>query len=111
MLLFSTFGVVAGPFDLIGIVKNTKTGRFHAYVWEESPLPGGDNADSDVVRLKSRMHHTEGAETFERALEHVADLRKKIQIKDANVRTAEVMKEKDFSEEGFADVMLLSRWK
>ncbi len=102
-------GLIAGPYDAIGIVKNIATGRFHTFVWEEKPLPSNG---ASFVRLKSKMHHTEGAPTFEEAIAHVAELRKKIEISDDNVwiLPSEVI-EKDFTETGYLDVMFLPDWK
>lgn len=111
MLLRTDTGYVAGTYDALGIVKDISTGRFHAFVWEEKPFPGGQQPDT-AIRLKSKMHHTVGADTFEGALGHVADLRKKIEVSDDNVWTkAEQVIERDFQTDGYADVLVLPNWK
>jgi hypothetical protein len=89
-------------------MKDTSTGRFHATYWEEKPLPGG--APETIVRLKSKMHHTTGAETFEGALEHIREMREQIQIQDANVwTTLDKVVERNFTSESFATVTVVSR--
>ena len=111
MLLRTDTGFIAGPFDVIGIMKDTSTHRFHACVWEEKPMPGGQPPDTSV-RLKSKMHHYAGADTFEGAVAHVAELRLKIEIDDANVWTAlEQLVVRDFNAEGYAEVVIVPNWK
>jgi len=101
-------GFTAGSCDVIGIVKDTSTGRFHATYWEEKPLPGG--GPETVARLKSKMHHTTGAETFDEALAHVREMREKIRIDDARVWTApEKVVERNFETETLASVIVVSR--
>lgn len=77
----------AGPLDVLCILHNVKKGRFHAAFFEESPFPGPvpDVDDVKVVRLKSKAHHTEGAETLEGALEHLDDLAAQIQVPPENI--------------------------
>lgn len=75
-----------GPADVMCIFR-LPTGRYHLVILEESPMPGPiQSLDSlSVIRLKSRGHHTDGAETLEGAQAHIAEYRKKLKIKDANV--------------------------
>ncbi len=77
---------MAGPLDIICIMK-LPSGTYHVAFLEESPFPGEVLAPKDTpfVRLKSKMHHTVGAQTFEGALVHLRDTRKKIELPDANV--------------------------
>jgi hypothetical protein len=112
MLLANGDGTyTAGPLDVIGILKDASTGRFHACIWLEHPLPGG-GPPSNIVRLKSKMHHTEGAATWEVALKHVQELCRKIVIDDDNVWIKpEQVVERDFSIAGYADVMIVPSWK
>jgi hypothetical protein len=111
MLIRTDTGHLAGPFDVIGIMKDVSTGRFHACIWEEYPMPGSQPPDT-FVRLKSKMHHTVGAETFEGAVEHVEGMRTKIVIDDANVWIApQQVVDRDFAVEGFASVTVVPNWK
>lgn len=78
----------AGPLDVICILKDEKTGRFHPAFFEESPFPGPvDSVDkTDVVRLKSMMHHTAGFATLEDAQQNISkDLGVKIKTPETNV--------------------------
>jgi hypothetical protein len=111
MFIVTDSGWIAGLWDLLAIVRDTSTGRFHVYAFYEAPPPGPYNPDLEFVRLKSKMHHTTGATTFEEALGHLAETRKKIQIADDNVwsRIDQVL-ERDCSE-SFADVIVVPRWK
>lgn len=76
-----------GPLDALMVLRNVETGRFHAAFFEEMPFPGPvipvDRIEA--VRLRSKMHHTEGAETFEQALVHLDDLAKKIILPESNI--------------------------
>jgi hypothetical protein len=107
----------ADPYDLLGIVRNTSTGRFHVTIWLESPLPsqGLASEDSDgLIRLKSMCHHTKGAATFEEALEHLKEMRKRFLFEDVCVwNTRERLVTKDFGPNGsdFASVLMLSNWR
>jgi hypothetical protein len=66
----------AGPLDAILILRHAATGRYHVAFFEEQPPPGPRQAvdDVQVVRLKSRMHHTAGSDTLEGAGVHVDEL-------------------------------------
>ena len=44
-----------------GFIHNTSRGTIHAAWFTEKPFPGGSDASADIVRWKSRGHHTEGA--------------------------------------------------
>jgi len=60
---------------IISIVRDTTRNRFHPIVFAESPLPG----DSQIIRHKSKMHHTGGFDTREAAVQNItADLVPKI---------------------------------
>lgn len=75
-----------GPADVICIFR-LPSGWYHMAVLEENPMPGPIKpiGECDFIRLKSKMHHTEGAETLEGAQQHLLELRKQIKIGDANV--------------------------
>lgn len=112
MLIRNADGTYDGDrFDVIGILKDSSTGRFHACIWLEAPMPGLPDPDPNAIRLKSKMHHTIGADTFEGAIEHVQELRTKFKVDDTNVWTKpEQVVERNFAQEGFADVMLVPNW-
>ena len=44
---------------IITIERNEQTGRFHPFVWYESPMPSADGKNP-IQRFKSKMHHTRG---------------------------------------------------
>lgn len=105
----------ADPFDLLGVVKDTSTGRYHMTLWLEHPLPsqGWANENSTgPIRLKSKLHHTAGAETFEGALEHLRELRKKLAIDDVCVwDSPDLCFARNFVEDGFASVLMMGNWR
>jgi len=77
-----------GPLDFICILRDIHGGRFHPCFVEEKPLPGPvpEVTDTQVVRCKSRMHHTGGFDTFEEAVSNVQDdLSQRIQLPETNV--------------------------
>lgn len=53
-----------------GILKNTKTGRFHPIVFRPGPRPSDDG---DIVRHKSLGHHPDGFETIDAARASLAE--------------------------------------
>lgn len=78
----------AGPLDVICILKDERTGRFHPAFFEEKPLPGPVESvdETSVVRLKSKMHHTEGFEKLEDAIKNLSDdLGAKIKLPKTNI--------------------------
>lgn len=86
MLLKNEDGThTAGPYDLMCIQHDEATGRYHVALYEEKPLPGPVQDRPAVLRLKSKMHHYEGAEDFPGALVHLAELREEIHLKDEQV--------------------------
>ncbi len=75
-----------GPADIICIFR-LPSGRYHVAILEEHPMPGPVQPieSLDFIRLKSKMHHTTGAETLEGAQAHLAELRKRLRMEDTNV--------------------------
>lgn len=101
---------ITGPFDVIGILHDTAKERFHACLWVDHPLPGG--SPPGVVRLKSKLHHTEGSESFEGAVQHAHEMREKIEVADRNVwLERERVVARNFDKDGFADVMVVPDWR
>lgn len=85
MLIQNSDGTMtAGPKDIICILNDQSSGKYHAAFFEEAPLPGNPT-DIGFVRLKSKMHHTQGSDTLEGAKEHVKGMLEKIIVDDANV--------------------------
>lgn len=78
----------AGPLDVLCILHDVNTGKYHAAFFEESPFPGKVESmeEMEVVRLKSKMHHTAGSETLDGALAHLKELSEKIIVPDENVK-------------------------
>lgn len=88
MLIANSDGTfTAGPLDVLLILMDTARGTYHAAFLEESMFPGAilDVADTKLVRLKSKMHHTQGSTTFEGARVHLDELAKKIEVRDGNL--------------------------
>ena len=77
----------AGGLDVLCILHNINTNRYHAAFFEEHHFPGNVKPveETDVVRLKSKMHHTGGSDTLDGALEHLKDLSEKIIVPDENI--------------------------
>ncbi len=72
----------AGQADVLCVLKDVNTGRYHAAFFEEHPLPGNPKpiSELDFIRLKSKMHHTEGSDSLNGALVHLQELSEKIHI-------------------------------
>jgi len=88
MLIENVDGTVTGgPLDVICILRDVTTERFHVAFFEEKPMPGPvpDVMSTPVVRLKSNMHHTEGAPDLDGAKLHLAEFRAKLRVPDDNV--------------------------
>lgn len=77
----------AGGLDVLCILHDVNTDRYHAAFFEEHPLPGKVKSmeETDIVRLKSKMHHTVGSDTLEGALEHLKELSEKIIVPEENI--------------------------
>lgn len=76
-----------GPLDVICVLVDVTTGRFHAAYFEERPMPGPipGVTDDRPVRLMSKMHHTEGADTWAGALDHAHAMTETITLPTENV--------------------------
>lgn len=72
-----------GPADVLCIFR-LPTGRFHVTLLEEQPMPGPIQPIEELnfIRLKSKMHHTVGADTLEGAQQQLQELRQKIKVSD-----------------------------
>ena len=55
----------------MGILHNTKTGRFHPIAFRQAPMPGLVDLNAEAQRYKSLAHRPEGFETKELALENI----------------------------------------
>ena len=62
MLMLSMFN------PIVGIVHNHKLDTYHPIVFVEHPLPGNPE---DLIRHKSKMHHTTGFPTRDEALANI----------------------------------------
>lgn len=78
----------AGPLDMLCILHDVNTNRYHAAFFEENPLPGKVESvqATNIVRVQSKMHHTEGSDTLEGALEHLKELSQKIILPKENIK-------------------------
>lgn len=76
-----------GILDVICILHNVNTNRYHVAFFEESPMPGPVQPIEEMiyVRLKSKMHHTVGAATLEGAMKHLEEFKSKIHVQDKNI--------------------------
>lgn len=111
MLIPNPDGTVSvGPRDIVGVLRDSHTGRYHVCLWLESPLPGDalGEASHGFIRLKSRVHHTAGADTFEGMLEQLVEFRKKYIVADSNVLAKpEHVVTRNFPEEGAANILII----
>lgn len=87
---------LAGPADIMCIL-GLPSGKFHVAFFEEKPMSGPVRPIEElaVIRLKSKMHHTQGASTLEGAREQIRELRERIVITDGSVMTDEVITVED----------------
>src|SRR5436309_1563046 len=98
---------IGGVLDVLCILHNVVTDTYHAAFFEESALPGGqDISDLNVVRLRSKMHHTEGTTDLESAKKQLKDLANRIKLDSTNIT------EKPVEWSGELGITLLARnWK
>ena len=87
MLIKNGDSYIGGPLDAIVVLHDVTKNTFHAAFFEEAPMPGpvGEVEAVPIVRLKSKMHRTEGAATLAEALEHLDSLTNKIELPESNV--------------------------
>lgn len=78
---------IAGPLDVLCILHDKKKGSYHAALLEEDPFPGPvpDIRETKIVRLKSKMHHTQGASTLEEAKKHLKELSERVKVPEGNI--------------------------
>ena len=78
---------LTGNFDVLCVLYDPVAKRYHAAFFEEKLSPGEGPATKDAlgVRLKSKMHHTEGTSDLEMALVHLDDLAAKIKVPVENI--------------------------
>lgn len=78
----------AGGLDVLCILHDVNTNRYHAAFFEEKPLPGKIKSieETDIVRLQSKMHHTSGSATLDGALEHLKELSERIIVPEENIK-------------------------
>lgn len=58
---------------LVMMLHNTTENKYHPIFYLESPLPGGmeSEGNQNLIRYKSKGHHTTGFETRDKAIESV----------------------------------------
>jgi len=69
---------------IFAMLRNTTTGRYHPILFYESPLPG---SPPDLVRHKSKGHHTAGFDTRTDALAFIEGQQKKMAEMEMPART------------------------
>lgn len=96
-----------GPLNIIVLLRDVNTNRYHACFAEEMPMPGPVGAPDELtfVRLKSKMHHTGGAATLEEGRVHVRELAAQIQLYAENVS------EEPEDWDGQAFTVLVANWR
>jgi len=55
-----------------GILRNTKTDRYHPVPFRRAPMPGNADATMQAQRYRSIGHHTEGFDTLDDARAYIA---------------------------------------
>jgi hypothetical protein len=78
---------MCGPLDVACILHDVAKDRYHAAFFYEKPFPGEVPSveETCLVRLKSKMHHTEGAPTLEEAQIHLDELLETLTIDEENI--------------------------
>ena len=56
-----------------GILHNTKLDRYHPIWFCPAPMPSDADTDYNMLRHRSKGHHTEGFETLELAQAYITD--------------------------------------
>lgn len=79
--------ILPGALDAIIILHNVDTDTYHASYFVEAPMPGPvvPVDQLEIVRLKSRMHHTRGAATLAAARVHAIDLGARVEMDERNI--------------------------
>ena len=97
-----------GPLDVLCILHRIETDTFHAAYFEEKMMPGPIVQVSAVatVRLMSHMHHTEGAESFAGAQEHLKDLATKIELPETNI-----VRDRAIPWDGYPFILMVPNWR
>lgn len=77
----------AGDLDVLCLLHDVTTGLYHAAFFEESPVPGPVKPVQEMtfIRLKSRMHHTQGAKTEAEGRGQLFELSQKIAVPSENI--------------------------
>lgn len=99
----------AGPLDVLAILHDVERGTYHAAFFEESPMPGPIKhvSELEVVRLRSKMHHTGGAPDLAGAQAHLDELAKRIRVPETNVA-----RQKAFAWDGSHGVsIVIENWR
>jgi len=83
---------LGGPLDVLCVLHDAENERYHAAFFEEKPMPGKVRSveDTPVVRLKSKFHHTEGADNLADALVQLDELSAKIRVDKQNICRAPI---------------------
>jgi len=76
-----------GPLDVLCVLHDVTTGKYHPAFFEEAPMPGSvaDVQDVKIVRLKSKMHHTGGFINLEEAHKSLDELCAQIRVTPENI--------------------------
>ena len=99
---------LCGPWDVIVIYQHHTDGTFHPAFYQESPMPGaGGDGVENLIRLKSKMHHTDGFATLEEAQASARDLQAKLGLSDDNV-VLDLLVPWDGE---IGDVMIVQNWR
>jgi hypothetical protein len=97
-------GFDCGVYDVLCVLYNVHTGLYHVCFLDGGPLAGS----ADFVRLKSVMHHTEGARTFYELADHLAEMVDKIYIDHKNISDTPIGWDGCTGHDGF--VWIVSNW-
>lgn len=77
---------LCGPLDVVCVLHDVNTGKYHAAFFEERPFPGPilPVSETKIVRLMSKMHRTDGADNISGALEHMSELAENLGVPEQN---------------------------
>ena len=74
-----------GPYDVLVVLQNKHTRRFHAAVFIEAPINEPHDSASQIIRLRSKFHYSMGAANWALAQQQLAALAERFQPPANNV--------------------------
>ncbi len=76
---------VTGRLDVVLILHHVEADTYHVCCFTEAPFPGTGGVSGDMVRLKSRAHHEQGAPTLAEAQVQLDALLQSVHFDEPNI--------------------------